>query len=138
MKIFNKYLGLKLKRSTVSSFVLLILSLIFIMVQLPGMTKPDILTEELKTDNGYIVQEVISYQNCKTGMHLLATVLGILATLIPIIQCGELKNRRNLDTLYSLPISKVGIAGVHFISGFIQVIFVYTVTAFSHEPTQSI
>ena len=38
------------------------------------------------------------------------------------------KNRRNLDTLYFFPIKREKMAAAHFFGGFIQCIFIYTVT----------
>jgi hypothetical protein len=66
-----------------------------------------------------------------SGIYILATVLGIICTLIPILENKCFKNRRNLDTLYFFPIKREKMAIVHFLSGFIQVLAIYSVTFFA-------
>ena len=69
------------------------------------------------------------YDNYKnTGIATLAVLISIFAVLIPILELSGFKNRRNLDTLYFFPIKRTGMALVHFVSGFIQLAVIYTVT----------
>ena len=68
------------------------------------------------------------YQYAESGIYILAVVLGIICTLIPILENMGFKNRRNLDTLFFFPLKREKMALVHYLSGFIQVIFIYTVT----------
>ena len=70
-----------------------------------------------------------SHQNPRlnsTGIETLAIMLGALATIIPMLELADFKNRRNLDTLYFFPIGRKAMAAVHFISGFVQVATIYT------------
>ncbi len=62
-----------------------------------------------------------------SGLAVAATVLAIFATLIPMLELAQFKNRRNLDTLYFFPIKREKMALTHFLSGFIQFWSVYTV-----------
>ena len=55
-------------------------------------------------------------------------MLGIVCTLIPMLENMGFKNRRNLDTLYFFPIKREKMAAAHFVGGFIQSAFIYTVT----------
>ena len=48
-----------------------------------------------------------------------------------MLELSDFKNRRNLDTLFFLPIDRRKLAAVHFISGFIQVVVIYTVAFLS-------
>ncbi len=61
-----------------------------------------------------------------SGIVMLAVVMGIFATLIPILETACFKNRRNLDTLYCLPLKRIKLALAHYLSGFIQVFIIYS------------
>jgi hypothetical protein len=66
-----------------------------------------------------------------TGIYILAIILGVFCTLIPMLEMSGFKNRRNLDTLYFFPINRSKMALAHYLSGFIQVVFIYSVSFFS-------
>ncbi len=81
----------------------------------------------------YLSQNVINgikpsgetrFDCCAMGM---ATVAFVIATLIPFFELAQFKNRRNLDTLYFLPLNKDKMAKAHFLSGLIQTIAIFTV-----------
>lgn len=113
MKIFGRYLGYRLEKSALRTLVLTIIAVVF---------------------NWVVVSECINrinIYNNETGIYMLAIILGCLCTVIPILELSEFKNRRNLDTLYFFPIKREKLAAVHFLSGFIQVAVVYSVTFFS-------
>ena len=63
-----------------------------------------------------------------TGIYMLAIMISVFAAIIPMLELSEFKNRRNLDTLYFFPIERKSMALVHFVSGFIQLAVIYTVT----------
>jgi hypothetical protein len=63
-----------------------------------------------------------------SGLFIFATILGIVASLIPFIELAGFKNRRNLDTLFFFPIKREKMALAVYISGLFQVIVIYTVT----------
>lgn len=113
MKTFGRYLAYRLERAMSRTLVFTILSVAFTWV---------------------IVSASIGRLNAQaneTGIYILAIILGIACTLIPILELADFKNRRNLDTLYFFPIKREKMALVHFLSGFIQVVIIYSVTFFS-------
>ena len=110
MKILKRYLCYRLESSALRTVVFTVISAI-----LTWNTVSDC------TDGG-----AVEYN--ETGIYILAVVLGALCTVIPILELSAFKNRRNLDTLYFFPINRGKMALVHYISGFIQVLFAYTVT----------
>ena len=57
----------------------------------------------------------------------MATILGVLCMLIPIIELAPFKNRRNLDSLFSLPVSRRKQALAHYLNGIIQISVAFTV-----------
>ena len=67
-----------------------------------------------------------------SGLYMLAVMISVFAAIIPMLELSEFKNRRNLDTLYFFPIERKSMALVHFVSGFIQLAVIYTVTFASH------
>lgn len=51
---------------------------------------------------------------------------AVICTIIPILELMAFKNRRNLDTLFFLPVSRPKMALAHYINGLIQIIAVVT------------
>ena len=110
MQTFGRYLWYRLENSALRTIVFTVLSVI--------------LTQNVVSI--CIDSTVIEYN--ETGIFMLAVVLGIICTIIPMLENMGFKNRRNLDTLYFFPISRFKMALAHYLSGLIQVIFIYTVT----------
>ena len=56
----------------------------------------------------------------------IGVVLIIAAAVITVLEMADFKNKRNLDTFYSLPLSRFQLALAHYISGAVQVFTVFT------------
>ncbi len=112
MKVFGRYLNYRLKQSLLRTVVFSVLA---IMVSLSIVDDEAVRGEDLT-------------RFCESGIYILATILGIMCTLIPILELSGFKNRRNLDTLYFFPIKRSKMALVHYLSGAIQIFAVYTVS----------
>ncbi|MBQ3013236.1 MAG: hypothetical protein IJD74_06840 [Clostridia bacterium] len=110
MKVFKRYLCYRLENSALRTIVFTVISAILTWITVSESTGR------------------LHVQYNETGIYVLAIVLGTLCTLIPILELSAFKNRRNLDTLYFFPINRGKMALVHYISGFIQILFAYTVT----------
>ena len=103
MKVFGRYLQYRLKQSMLRTIVFTVLS---VMVCL-------IVTSDASSST---LQE-----NCRTtGLYMLATILGIICTLIPFLELAVFKTRRNLDTLYFFPIKRTKMALAHYLSGLLK------------------
>lgn len=76
----------------------------------------------------YMENKSDNVEFCQSGLYMLATALCIIANIVPLFELAGLKNRRNLDTLYFFPIGRKKMATVYFLSGWMQVVFIYTVT----------
>ncbi len=111
MKVFGRYLTYRLKQSLLRTIVFSVLAM---MICITVATQA--------TDPGFLIQDR------ESGIYILATVLGIMCTLIPILELSGFKNRRNLDTLYFFPIKRSKMALAHYLSGAIQIFAVYTVS----------
>ena len=118
MSSFKQYFLWRLKGSALRTVIFTLLSLMLI---IPSVSE----SVELPTWIGQHWHDV--YANSSTGIEYLAILLGILCTLIPILELAGFKNRRNIDTLYFLPIRREKMAAAHFVGGFVQIIFIYTV-----------
>ena len=111
---FLRYLWYRLDNSALRTIVLTVLSVIL---------SQSVISESIK-----YYGDVESLKYVDSGIYILAVVLGIICTIIPMLENMGFKNRRNLDTLYFFPISRNKMAAAHFLAGLIQATFVYTVT----------
>ena len=118
---FNKYLLHRLRSTFLLTLILCILAAIVMSVTVSlwvgtfyewiEETKESIEVRRLRIDNfGVII-----------------FVLGALCTLMPVVELGDMKNKRNADLIYSLPVSRGKMALVHYLSGLIQIFAIYTV-----------
>ncbi len=114
MKIFGRYLNYRLRQNFLRTLVFTVLS-IMMCLSMVADSASDRINVEYRT----------------SGIYMLAVVLGVFCTLIPILELSGFKNRRNLDTLYFFPIKRSKMSFVHYLSGAIQVFFIYTVSFIS-------
>lgn len=110
MTAFQRYLLYRIKNSILRTLIFTIFSVLITQTEL-----------RICNDDAYI-----EYRT--SGLYIFATVLGIVASLIPFFELAGFKNRRNLDTLFFFPIKRGKMALAIYISGLLQVITVYTVT----------
>lgn len=79
----------------------------------------------------YIYPDTTIYYQYLDGAYsvlgCLAGLLVVLAFLLPALEMSGFKNRRNLDTMYSFPVSRVKLFGAHYLNGLLQMFIVYTV-----------
>lgn len=113
MKSFGRYLTYRLQKSALRTAVFTILS---------------VLITQSVTASGI---RGFYPQHHDTSLYMHAVVLGVFCTLIPILELSAFKNRRNLDTLYFFPIKREKMALAHYVSGFIQILVIYSVTFFT-------
>lgn len=109
MKTFGRYLSYRLEKSILRTVVLSLLALM--------------LSFSVVRDG---LQATVEYR--ETSLYILATLLGIICTVIPMLETECFKNRRNLDTLFFLPISRFKMALAHYLSGWIQIVFIYSLS----------
>lgn len=114
MSVFGRYLKYRLKDSALRSIILTVFSVL--------TTLNTVANANSYKANVSINDSCLSY---------LCGILIIFSTLIPMLETKCFKNRPNLDTLYFFPIKRVKMAWVHYLSGLIQMAFIYTVTYFS-------
>ncbi len=111
MKVFGRYLNYRLKQSLLRTIVFTVLAMLICSTTVAESTR-----------------ENVEVEWRVSGIYILAVILGIMCTLIPILELSGFKNRRNLDTLYFFPIKRGKMALAHYLSGAIQIFTVYTVS----------
>lgn len=114
MTTFYRFLCYRLKNSVMKMIILAVMCVLIDLIVLSECV------------DGYVPEYNAS------GLYMLATLLCILASLIPVLELSGLKNRRNLDTLYFFPIGRKKMALAYYASGFVQVVAIYTVTFLVH------
>ncbi len=111
MSVFGRYLKYRLKDSALRSIVMTVVSVL--------------ITQSIIKDTTKIHFGV---ESASSGIASLTFVICALATVLPFLETKRFKNRRNLDTLYFFPIKRSSLAWAHYLSGIIQMTFVYAVT----------
>ena len=121
MKSFNKYLMHRLKSTFFLTLALCILAAIIMSVSVSmwvgnfyewiDYTKESIEVKRLRIDN----------------FGMIIFILGAAVTVMPVVELGDMKNKRNADLIYSLPVSRLKMALAHYLSGLIQIFAIYTV-----------
>ena len=102
MTTFKRYFIYRLKQSILRTVVFTALALLICLTAVNSSISGD-------------------YEFYKTAsLESLASILGIICFLIPILELSGFKNRRNLDTLYFFPIRRERMALAHYLSGFVH------------------
>ena len=57
----------------------------------------------------------------------IAFILGFLCVLTPILELEPFKNRRNIDALFSFPVSKFKMGLSHYLNGIVHIVSAFTV-----------
>ncbi len=114
MTNFKSYLGYRIKKSLLSTITFSLLALAITSFY------ASISADAFMANVGYM------------GIESLATIVGIIASIIPMVELSVFKSKRNLDTLFFLPISRKSMALAHYLSGLFQVFTIYTVAFIGH------
>ena len=77
---------------------------------------------------GYISNDVYGIIGYTPTLGFSTFVLAFLCYLVPVLQFSFFKKRRNLDYIYSMPISRDELCAVHYTVGILQVYIPFTVS----------
>lgn len=113
MKSFNLYFSHRFKSTLLSTLIIGVLCLILMGSSLSPYVR---------------VYEYETYVTCQMGM--CATIAIILCVIVPMLELAGFKNRRNLDTLFFLPVSRTKMALAHYLNGLIQILTIHTAVIF--------
>lgn len=68
-------------------------------------------------------------ENSNCSIYILSIIVSACASIIPIFEFSAYNNKRNLDTVFSLPVKRRSIAGANYLNGIIHVYLTFTVCA---------
>ena len=112
MNSFKKYLIHRLKET----FLLTLVLCIFAVIVMSTFTSLWLGTY-FEWIDGY--DEPIEVRRLRIeGFGLIAFIIGAACTLMPVVELGDMKNKRNADVIYSLPVSRGKMAIAHYLSGY--------------------
>jgi len=125
MNTFNDYLKYRLRSSLLRTAAFAVIALILTYYSIEpslGMWGKD---GEIYATYYYEIEGGI-YKGY-LDMSSISSFLVIASAAIAALELYGFKNKRNLDTLYSLPLSRFQLALAHYVSGALQVFAVHTV-----------
>ena len=120
MKSFNKYLMHRLRSTFFLTLILCVLAVIIMEVSV---------SLYVGTHFEWIEETHESYETRMlriSNFGIVAFILGAACTLMPVVELGDMKSKRNADVIYSLPVSRGKMALAHYLSGLIQIFAIYT------------
>lgn len=123
MKSFKKYLFHRIRSSAALTVVICLFSVIMASLFL-RVRVYDIVRDYVDEITGAVESVVVPNLSVR-GTEWIMIILCVLCITVPVLELSGLKNKRNSDTVYSLPIDrrKMGIA--HFVNGYIQIALAY-------------
>ncbi|MBO5357546.1 MAG: hypothetical protein J6A53_09030 [Clostridia bacterium] len=109
MTSFKKYFSYQLKRSLPRLSTIALISLLITMI----FTRLDLILYE---------NVFLSFTDVTLALPFIMITLCIT---IPILELAPFKNRRNLDTLMFLPVSRLKMSIAHYLNGLVQIVSVF-------------
>lgn len=107
---FLKYFSYSFNKKLLETAILTVISLLIIITITPAEISGERITER------------------DFPISTLSFLVCALFLLTPILETYEFKNKRNIDTLLSFPISRFKLSLVHFINGFARATIAYSIT----------
>lgn len=110
MTYFKRYFTYRLRATAFRTLILSILAAVL----------SNAITSVIVNDSGY-----------DSGMGIIGIFVSIAAILVPMLETYQLKQRRTLDLVFALPVTKSQLAVAHFLSGLCQMVTISVVTCLS-------
>ena len=114
MTSFKNYFNYIFKKSRSRLLITLVIALII------TVSSVDVYTTSFSYEEYHKVIATVSFG-------WVATILGFLCFLTPILELEGFKNRRNIDALFSFPVSKFKMGLAHYLNGIIYIVSTFTV-----------
>ena len=124
MKSFKQYLFHRIKATWVLTAVLCLFAVIITAttVRAYRYTYWNTVYDEM----GMPTKEEVLVETARVrNLDTVFFILCGLCVVVPVLELGGLKNKRNADTMYSLPIDRRKMGAAHFLNGFLQILAVY-------------
>ena len=141
MTSFKNYFTYTFKSSFTRFIVCLVISLLLTVVLVNVYSydtyeyvQPDtyddtyIEDDEYKEDEDfYEEKDYIIVRRTSVEFSVITFILGTLCFFVPIMELEPFKIRRNIDTLFNLPVSKFKMGLAHYLNGLIHIVGIFTV-----------
>ena len=127
MTNFKKYLYYRFKKSFLRTAAFAVMALVLTYY----WVTPTLLRYRDAEGGTYFGQGYYSGELSYAGyldLSAASAVLIVAAAVIAVMETSDFKNKRNLDTFYSLPLSRRGLALAHYLSGALQTALIFTVS----------
>ena len=124
MTSLRKYLTHRLRSTMVLTLVLSILAVV-VMASTVSVFTWDVLYHYDANGNRLAEPQLVKKVQIEF-FGFIAFILGAMCTVAPIVELGDMKNKRNADLIHSLPVSRSKMAIAHYVSGAFQIFAVYT------------
>lgn len=124
MKSFKQYLFHRIKATWVLTAVLCLFAVIITAttVRAYRYTYWNTVYDEM----GEPTKQEVQVETARVrNLSMIYFILCGLCAVVPVLELGGLKNKRNADTMYSLPIDRRKMGAAHFLNGFLQILAVY-------------
>ena len=124
MKSFKQYLFHRIKATWILTAVLCLFAIIITAttVKVYNYTYWEMVYNEMgEPTKEEVLRENVRVRNLGTIFYILCG----LCSVVPVLELSGLKNKRNADTIYSLPIDRRKMGAAHFTNGFLQILAVY-------------
>lgn len=124
MKSFKQYLFHRIKATWILTAVLCLFAIIITAttVKVYNYTYWEMVYNEMgEPTKEEVLRENVRVQNLGTIFYILCGFCSV----VPVLELSGLKNKRNADTIYSLPIDRRKMGAAHFTNGFLQILAVY-------------
>lgn len=113
MRVFGRYFAHRAKSTLARFLIIAVLTLIYLLPQL--MKQLVFMSEDIEYVYKQFGRAMVDRFNSLT------VITCILCTVIPILEFSSFHNRKNADTMLSMPISRPKLALVHFLNGAWQI-----------------
>lgn len=135
MASFKNYFNYTFKSSLTRLIVCLMIALLLTVVLVDVYSYETYEYVQPDTEDTYIEGEeykekeenYIKVRRTSVEFSVISFVFGVLCFFVPLMELEPFKNRRNIDTLFNLPVSKFKMGLAHYLNGLIHVVGIFTV-----------
>jgi len=127
MKSFGQYFKYHFRSTFLRLIIMMAIVLVVSFINIDGIIKMGhryiSYINEYGIPNGHYVESM------RVILGDYTTILAVLCTLMPILEFYGFKSRRNLDTMFTLPVSRTKMLFAHLLNGWIHIMLAFTAEA---------
>ena len=131
MKTFGQYFKYHFRSTFLRLIIMMAIVLVVSFINIESVVGLRYDQVRIQTGYGYYISD--SSQRFIVGSNVrletYTTMFAMLCTLMPIFELYCFRSRRNLDTMFTLPVSRTKMLFAHLLNGWIHVIIAFTAEA---------